>query len=307
MEHISVLVNEVLTHLNPVPGGIYVDATVGHGGHALSILKHEPDIAQLICIDQDSDAIERAQGALASFSNRVSFFNQSFTQLRDILSQAGINGIDGIVFDLGVSTGQLKDPSRGFSIYLEGPLDMRMNAGAALHAKNLIEELDATELANTIYRYGEERYSRRIAARIKERQADINTTADLAQTVSDAIPTRYHPRNIHPATKTFQALRIAVNNELQALESGLQAAFDALRSGGRMCFISFHSLEDRIVKTMFKQWSGICMCPRDLPVCSCGCSPQVRIITRKAVQAGSAERGFNARARSAKLRVAEKI
>jgi 16S rRNA (cytosine1402-N4)-methyltransferase len=307
MEHISVLVNEVLTHLDPVPGGIYVDATVGHGGHALSILKHEPDVGQLICIDQDSDAIERATAALAAFGNKVTFFNQSFTLLKDILSQAGVNAIDGIVFDLGVSTGQLKDPSRGFSIYLEGPLDMRMNAGAALHAKNLIEELDTNELANTIYRYGEERFSRRIAARIKARQADINTTADLAQTVFEAIPARFHPRRIHPATKTFQALRIAVNDELQAIETGLQAAFEALRSGGRMCVISFHSLEDRIVKTMFKQWSGECVCPRDLPVCSCGCRPQVRIITRKVVQASGEELNANARARSAKLRVAEKI
>ena len=247
------------------------------------------------------------QQRLELLADRVSFFNQSFTQLRDILSQAGINGIDGIVFDLGVSTGQLKDPSRGFSIYLEGPLDMRMNADAALHAKNLIEQLDTTELADTIYRYGEERFSRRIAARIKARQADINTTADLAQVVSEAIPARFHPRSIHPATKTFQALRIAVNDELQAIETGLQAAFDALHSGGRMCVIAFHSLEDRIVKTMFKGWSGSCVCPRDLPVCSCGCTAQVRIITRKAVQPGCEEISENARARSAKLRVAEKL
>jgi 16S rRNA (cytosine1402-N4)-methyltransferase len=307
MEHISVLVNEVIKHLSPVPGGIYVDATVGHGGHARSILEQEPGIGRLICIDQDSDAIERAQDALRDFGSRISFFNQSFTQLRDILSQAGVNGIDGIVFDLGVSTGQLKDPSRGFSIYLEGPLDMRMNAGAALHAKNLIEQLDTTELADTIYRYGEERFSRRIAARIKEHQAEINTTADLAQVVSEAIPARFHPRSIHPATKTFQALRIAVNDELQAIETGLQAALDSLNSGGRMCVIAFHSLEDRIVKTMFKGWSGSCVCPRDLPVCSCGCAAQVRIITRKAVQPGPDEISANARARSAKLRVAEKL
>ena len=307
MEHISVLVNEVLTHLSPVPGGIYVDATVGHGGHARSILEHETGIGRLICIDQDSDAIERATAELAPFGNRVSFFNQSFTQLRDILSQAGVNSIDGIVFDLGVSTGQLKDPSRGFSLYLEGPLDMRMNAGAALHAKNLIEQLDTSELADTIYRYGEERFSRRIAAHIKSRQADINTTADLALAVSEAIPARFHPRSIHPATKTFQALRIAVNNELQALETGLQAACDMLCRGGRMCVISFHSLEDRIVKTMFKGWAQGCICPRDLPVCACGCSPQVRIITRKAVRPRRAELDENARARSAKLRAAEKL
>jgi 16S rRNA (cytosine1402-N4)-methyltransferase len=307
MEHISVLVNEVLTHLSPVPGGIYVDATVGHGGHARSILEHKAGIGRLICIDQDSDAIERATAVLAPFGKRVSFFNQSFTQLRDILSQAGVNSIDGIVFDLGVSTGQLKDPSRGFSLYLEGPLDMRMNAGAALSARNLIEQLDTSELADTIYRYGEERFSRRIAAHIKSRQADIKTTADLALVVSEAIPARFHPRSIHPATKTFQALRIAVNNELQALETGLQAACDMLRRGGRMCVISFHSLEDRIVKTMFKRWAQGCICPRDLPVCACGCNPQVRIITRKAVRPGRAELDENARARSAKLRAAEKL
>lgn len=307
MEHISVLVEEVLAHLRPMAGGIYVDATVGHGGHARALLEREPDIGRLICIDQDSDAIKRAAAALGSFEDKVTFFNQSFTQLRDILSQAGIGGIDGIVFDLGVSTGQLKDPSRGFSIYLEGPLDMRMNADAALHAKNLIEQLDTSELADTIYRYGEERFSRRIAAHIKARQADINTTADLALVVSQAIPARFHPRNIHPATKTFQALRIAVNNELQALETGLQAACEALNSNGRMCVIAFHSLEDRIVKTMFKRWAGGCVCPRDLPVCACGCTAQVRIITRKAVQPGSAEVGDNARARSAKLRIAEKL
>jgi 16S rRNA (cytosine1402-N4)-methyltransferase len=182
-----------------------------------------------------------------------------------------------------------------------------MNAGAALSARNLIEQLDTSELADTIYRYGEERFSRRIAAHIKSRQADINTTADLALVVSEAIPARFHPRSIHPATKTFQALRIAVNNELQALETGLQAACEELCSGGRMCVISFHSLEDRIVKTMFKRWAGGCICPRDLPVCACGCSPQVRIITRKAVRPRRVELDENARARSAKLRAAEKL
>ncbi len=307
MEHISVLVNEVLANLQPVPGGVYVDATVGHGGHARALLEHDPAIGSLICIDQDSDAITRARAELALFGSRVSFFNQSFTELRDILSQAGVCGIDGIIFDLGVSTGQLKDPSRGFSIYLEGPLDMRMNTGAALHARNLIEQLDTSELADTIYRYGEERFSRRIAAHIKARQADIITTADLAMVVSEAIPARFHPRSIHPATKTFQALRIAVNNELQAIETGLQAACEALNSGGRICVISFHSLEDRIVKNMFKSRTGRCVCPRDLPVCACGCSAQLRIITPRAVRPEQAELSANARARSAKLRVAEKI
>jgi 16S rRNA (cytosine1402-N4)-methyltransferase len=307
MEHISVLVNEVLAHLKPVPGGVYVDATVGHGGHARALLEREPGIGRLICIDQDSDAIARSGAELASFGSRVVFCNQSFTELKDILRQAGIPAIDGIMFDLGVSTGQLKDPSRGFSMYLEGPLDMRMNAGAALHARNLIEQLDTTELADTIYRYGEERFSRRIAAHIKARQADINTTADLALVVSEAIPARFHPRSIHPATKTFQALRIAVNNELQALETGLQAACDALKTAGRMCVISFHSLEDRIVKTMFKRWATGCVCPRDLPVCACGCTPRVSIVTPRAVKPGSAEISANARARSAKLRVAEKL
>jgi 16S rRNA (cytosine1402-N4)-methyltransferase len=307
MEHVSVLVKEVLTYLSPVPGGIYVDATVGHGGHARSILEHEPAIGRLICIDQDSDAIERAKTALRPYGSTIEFFNQSFTQLRDILSQAGLNGIDGIVFDLGVSTGQLKDPSRGFSIFLEGPLDMRMNASAGQPAKNLIEQLDTGELADTIYRYGEERFSRRIAARIKSRQAEITTTADLAQVVSDAIPARFHPRSIHPATKTFQALRIAVNNELEAIESGLDSACEALRSGGRMCVIAFHSLEDRIVKTMFKQWEGGCVCPRDLPVCACGCKAKVRVKTRRAVKPTQAEIDVNARSRSAKLRVAEKV
>jgi len=307
MDHISVLVDEVLDNLQPVPGGVYVDATVGHGGHARALLEHEPGIGRLLCIDQDSDAITRASAGLEVFGSRVVFFNQSFAELRDILSQAGLQGIDGIMFDLGVSTGQLKDPSRGFSIYLEGPLDMRMNTGAALHARNLIEQLDTAELADTIYRYGEERFSRRIAAHIKARQADITTTADLAMIVAEAIPARHHPRSIHPATKTFQALRIAVNNELQALETGLQAACDALTSGGRMCVISFHSLEDRIVKTMFKRWAAGCVCPRDLPVCACGCTPRVRIVTRRAVRPGPAELSANARARSAKLRVAEKV
>jgi len=307
MEHISVLANEVLANLQPVPGGVYVDATVGHGGHARALLEHEPAIGRLICIDQDIDAITRAGAELALFGSRAVFFNQSFAELRDILSQAGVCGIDGIIFDLGVSTGQLKDPSRGFSIFLEGPLDMRMNTGAALHARNLIEQLDTVELADTIYRYGEERFSRRIAARIKARQAEIRTTADLAMVVSEAIPARFHPRSIHPATKTFQALRIAVNDELQALETGLQAACEALNSRGRMCVISFHSLEDRIVKNMFKSRAGGCVCPRDLPVCACGCTAQLRIITARALRPGQAELSANPRARSARLRVAEKV
>lgn len=307
MEHRSVLVNEVLENLRPVPDGVYVDATAGHGGHARALMEREPAVGRLLCIDQDSDAITRAKEALRPYGDRIVFFNRSFAELRDILDQAGVDAIDGIMFDLGVSTGQLKDPSRGFSMYLEGPLDMRMNTSAALHARNLIEELDTTELADTIYRYGEERFSRRIAAHIKARQADITTTADLALVVSEAIPARHHPRGIHPATKTFQALRIAVNNELQALETGLQAACDALESGGRMCVISFHSLEDRIVKTMFKRWNAGCVCPRELPVCACGSTPRIRIVTRRAVRPGRDEIGRNPRSRSAKLRVAEKV
>jgi len=309
IKHIPVLLNETLDHLKCRKDGIYVDATIGHGNHALSILEKYSEIKMLVGIDQDMEAIERTKNKLKPYLSKTKILHGNFNKLNTILGESGINNIDGILFDLGVSTAQLIDPLRGFSFSSEGPLDMRMNRDAPIRAKDLLIKLSAGELEDILRKYGEERWAKKIARRIKEHlsKKPINTTRELADLVSAAIPKKFHPKNIHPATKTFQALRIALNDELNAIDKGLDNALSLLNRGGRICAISFHSLEDRIVKNRFKAWATACTCPKDIPVCVCKRKSKVKIITKKPVCPSENEIMANPRARSAKLRVAERI
>jgi len=309
IKHIPVLLNETLDHLNCKKDGIYVDATLGHGNHSLNILEKYPEIKMLVGIDQDIEAIERSKKKLGGYSSKVTLLHGNFNQLNTILGESGIQNIDGILFDLGVSTAQLIDPSRGFSFNSEGPLDMRMNRDTSIRAKDLLIKLSTGELEDILFKYGEERWAKRIVRRIKEHLSEkpLDTTKELSGLISAAIPKKFHPKNRHPATKTFQALRIALNDELGSIEKGLDNALGLLNSGGRICAISFHSLEDRIVKNRFRDWATACVCPKNIPVCVCNGKSKVKIITKKPVCPSDKEIMANPRARSAKMRVAERI
>ncbi len=303
-----VLVREVVEWVHHAQNGVYVDATIGSGGHAEALLTRYPDIARLIGIDQDAEAVTKARKNLAAFADRVSIIQGNFTALKAILETLHISHIDGIIFDLGVSSMQLNDPGRGFSFMAEGPLDMRMNQTSAVQATDLVNTLSAAELETIIRTYGEERWARRIARAIVEqrRLQPIRTTTELSRIICAAIPARPSPPAIHPATRTFQALRIAVNDELNNLQHALDESLAVLHSGGRICVISFHSLEDRVVKQTFRRWEKGCICPPRMPRCECGHKPKITILTRKPIIPSQDEIRNNPRARSAKLRVAEK-
>ncbi len=309
IKHIPVLLNETLEYLNCRKNGIYVDATLGHGNHALSILEKYPEIKMLVGIDQDMEAIDRTKKKLKPYLSKTRILHGNFNKLNTILEESGINYIDGILFDLGASTAQLIDPLRGFSFSSEGPLDMRMNRDNPLQAKDLLIKLSAGELEEILRKYGEERWAKKIARRIKEHllEKPIDTTKELSDLVRASIPKKFYPKNIHPATKTFQALRITLNDELNSIDKGLENTLCLLNRGGRICIISFHSLEDRIVKNRFKDWATDCTCPKYLPVCTCKIKSKVKIITKKPVCPSANEIMANPRARSAKLRVAERI
>ena len=299
----------VVEHLAPRPEGIYVDATVGNAGHALDLLQHCPGIGRLIGIDCDVEAIERARHTLAPYAERVHLEHDNFRNLSQILTRLNIPEIDGIMFDLGVSSPQLDTPERGFSFSLEGELDMRLDQRAGTRACDIVNTASERELADLLYDYGQERWARRIARRIVAhvRAQPLRTTTELAALIAAAIPKRHHPDRIHPATRSFQALRIAVNDELGAAHAGIEQALAHLRPGGRCCVISFHSLEDRIVKQLFRRWHGACQCPPGTPVCCCGATRRVAIITRKPIRPSETETQRNPRARSARLRVAQRL
>jgi len=303
--HTPVLLQEVLKALQPRAGGVYIDGTVGAGGHAAAILAASAPDGQLFGFDQDRAALQIAGKQLATFGERVHLLHANFKDFGDQVRRYNIPPADGILLDLGVSSMQFEQPARGFSFQQDGPLDMRMNPAAGQPAANLVNQLPQDELANLIYQYGEERHSRRIArAIIKARP--VHTTAELARIIAGAIPARGGKRaRIHPATRTFQALRIAVNDELGVLEQVLPQALDHLKPGGRLAVISFHSLEDRIVKQYFKQEAQDCICPPEQPICTCKHKALVTIITKKPITPSSAEIDANPRARSAKLRVVE--
>lgn len=307
--HVPVLVTEVVEWIHGKDGGIYVDATIGSGGHAVALLQTYPDIALLVGIDQDAQAVASAKKNLAAFHKRATVVHGNFTTIKTILGTLHIAHIDGIIFDLGVSSMQLGDPLRGFSFMAEGPLDMRMDQNSAVQAQDLINTLSAAELEEILRTYGEERWARRIARAIQQQRSTqpISTTTELSRIISEAIPARYRPPSIHPATRTFQALRIAVNDELKNLRHTLDETLDLLNGGGRMGVISFHSLEDRIVKQKFQQWQKGCTCSPRAPQCICGNEKKVNILTRKPIIPSRDEVQVNPRSRSAKLRVAEKI
>lgn len=304
--HIPVLREEVLELLQPRAGGIYVDATVGGGGHAEAILGRILPGGRLIGLDLDDAALELASARLARFGEAVTLVQGNFASIKEILARLGVRAVDGVLMDLGLSSMQVEEPGRGFSFNLEGPLDMRMDRRQPLRAADLVNELSEDALADLIWRYGEERWARRIASAIV-RARPLATTRELAAVVMEAIPRRAWPRAIHPATRTFQALRIAVNRELENLEKGLPDAVEVLREGGRICVITFHSLEDRVVKQTFLRLSRGCTCPPGTSPCQCGGRRWLRVLTKHPISPSPEEIRQNPRARSAKLRAAERL
>src|SRR6202049_1053472 len=283
-----------------------MDCTVGQAGHARQILERISPGGRLLGIDRDPAAVATGLVALASFGPAVAVVQGRFSDLVDIAQKAGFDPADLVLFDFGISSTQLDAPERGFSFRGEGPLDMRMDTGAELTADRIVNHFDVAEIERILRTYGEERWARRIAQFIVARRP-LRTTRDLAQAVEAAIPRKAWPRDIHVATRTFQGLRIAVNEELDEIEAGLKAALTILKPGGRMATISFHSLEDRLVKSFFNVESKDCICPPQQPVCTCGHRATLQIVTRRPVRPSEAEVAANPRARSARLRVAQKL
>lgn len=308
-KHVSVLLKESIEGLKINPQGIYVDCTLGGAGHSLEILKQLGPAGKLIGIDQDPAAIANAAEKLQGFAGQFYAVKSNFYQLSKVLQEMEIDLVDGFLFDLGVSSYQLDTPERGFSYMHDAELDMRMGPDQPTDAKELVNGLAEAELAAIIRKYGEERWAKRIASFIvKERKnKPINTTGELVAIIKAAIPAGARREGPHPAKRTFQALRIAVNNELNILENTMQDAASALKPGGRISVITFHSLEDRIIKEAFKKLANPCTCPPAFPVCICGKKPQIKIVTGKPIEPSQEELTANPRARSAKLRIAEKL
>lgn len=305
--HKPVLLDECMEVLNIHPGGVYVDGTLGRAGHSREIARRLT-VGRLICIDQDMAAIEAAEERLAPWRDRVTLVHGNFSGLADILRQAGVSGVDGALFDLGVSSPQLDDASRGFSYMQDAPLDMRMDAAAALTAREVVNTWSPEELRRILYEYGEERYAPAIARAIVRAREEkpVETTLELADIIRGAMPPAALREKQHPAKRTFQAVRIAVNGELDVLPPMLKAAVESLNPGGRLAVITFHSLEDRIVKRTMRDMARGCTCPPEFPVCVCGKKPMLRLVTRRPIVPGTEELSENPRARSAKLRAAEK-
>jgi 16S rRNA (cytosine1402-N4)-methyltransferase len=307
--HVPVLSAEVLRYLAPKTEGVYLDGTVGGGGHAALVLEASAPDGMVIGLDRDDAALAAARERLAPFGGRARLVKSNFADLGEQLSSLGITGLDGFLLDLGVSSHQLDTGNRGFSFQQDAPLDMRMDTRSGPTAADLVNGLSADELSGIFREYGEERWAKRIASFIvaARNEAPVETTFRLVDLIKGAIPRGAWEERLHPATRTFQALRIAVNDELGSLERGLTAALKLLNRGGRGVVISFHSLEDRIVKNVFRSFSQGCSCPKGLPRCVCNKVPQVRVLTGKPVMAGAEETEANPRARSAKLRAAEKL
>lgn len=300
--HIPVLFDEVLMLLQPQPNGRYIDGTVGAGGHTAGLLQKSAPSGRVLVFDKDAEAIAFAQKQLKSFGDRVTYVHASYAEMGSLAPAHDFAQVDGILLDLGLSSRQLDDAQRGFSFMKEGPLDMRFDTSQGETAADLINNLEEAALADIFWRYGEEKSSRKIARMIVA-ERPFTTTTQLAEKIAETVRRR---SRIHPATQTFQALRIAVNRELETVETGVMAALELLRLNGRLAVISFHSLEDRFVKQTFRRLSQDCICPPDQPVCTCGGVAKFRLITRKAVQASAEEIAQNSRSRSARLRVIEK-
>ena len=306
--HVSVLLAECIENLNIRSDGIYVDGTLGLGGHSYEIASRLRK-GRLIGIDRDPSAIERAGKRLEPFRDRITLVHGNFGDVAQILDELGIAGVDGMLFDLGVSSPQLDEAERGFSYMLEAPLDMRMDSTAALSAYEVVNTWSEERLNRILWDYGEERYARRITAAIlaAREKAPIQSTAELVEIIRGAMPAAALREKQHPAKRSFQAIRIAVNDELGEVERMMETAPDKLNPGGRLCVISFHSLEDRIVKTAIARRENGCTCPRESPICTCGFVQTLRSVTRKPVLPSEKEIADNPRARSAKLRVAERV
>ena len=307
-KHISVLLEECIENLNIKPDGIYVDGTLGLGGHSEQILKRLTT-GRLIGIDRDESAIRRTGERLKAYSDKMTLVHGNFCDVAQILDELGIDAVDGMLFDLGVSSPQLDESERGFSYMNDAPLDMRMDNTSSLTAWNVVNDWDEAELVRILRDFGEERYARRIASRIAERRTakPIETTLELVDIIRSAMPAAALREKQHPAKRSFQAIRIAVNDELGAVDQMMKTAPDKLKVHGRLCVISFHSLEDRIVKTGIAARENGCTCPREAPICVCGFKQTLKSVHRKPIVPGEDELNENPRARSAKLRVAEKV
>ena len=307
--HIPVLKNEVIGLLKPERGGVFVDGTLGGGGHAEAVLSRLPGDGLLIGIDRDPDALEAAGERLRPFGDRFRALHGNFFEMKSLLQGEGVSGADGILLDLGVSSHQLDTPGRGFSYQVDAPLDMRMDQGAAFSAYDVVDGYSKQELTRILFAFGEERFAPRIAERIvtERERAPIRSTGALSELVRAAIPARYRNEPQHPARRTFQAIRIEVNGELEGLNQAVNDAHDLLKSGGRLCIITFHSLEDRIVKNAFRTFEQPCTCPKSAPVCVCGRKPTARVLTRKPVTASEEELKTNSRSSCAKVRCIEKL
>ena len=305
--HLSVMPQEVLHWIAPRSGGWYLDGTLGGAGHARLILESAPG-CKLIGLDRDPAALAAAREVLDPYAGRISLHHATFDQAPEVVARLDLPGLDGMLLDLGVSSHQLDTPERGFSFRFDAPLDMRMNPTAGETAADILNDWDEAALVKIFFEYGEERFSRRIVRAILARRQDtrLERTGELAELVRDTVPGGRRPSRIHPATRVFQALRIAVNDELGQVERGLKAGIDLLKPGGRLVVISFHSLEDRIVKRMFRDKAKGCVCPPRMPICQCNKTPEVKVLTRKGVKATAAEIEHNVRSRSAILRAVER-
>lgn len=307
-KHFSVMLKETVDSLNIVPEGIYIDGTMGGGGHSYEILSRSDNI-RLIGIDQDKEAIEAASKRLECFKERLITVNRNFSDIKHILNELGIEKIDGAVLDLGVSSYQLDNGERGFSYMHDAPLDMRMDRDNPLSAYEVVNNYSTEELTHIFYEYGEENWSKRIAEFINERRksSPVKTTGELVDIIKAAIPKKARAEGSHPAKRIFQAIRIEVNGELKILKNAVEDFLEVLKPGGRLAVITFHSLEDRIVKNVFAEKAKGCVCPKEFPVCVCGKKPEVKVITRKPILPSAEELEVNSRSKSAKLRVAEKL
>jgi 16S rRNA (cytosine1402-N4)-methyltransferase len=307
-KHVSVLLNECLDALNIKEDGIYVDCTLGGAGHSLEILKRLSTKGRLIGIDQDTEALKAAKENLKDYNN-VTYVHDNFYNIEAILEKLDVGKVDGILMDLGVSSFQLDEAERGFSYMRDATLDMRMDRSKGISAYDVVNSYSEQQIGEVLRNYGEEKFSKRIANFIVDRRVDkpINTTLELVNVIDAAIPAKYKRDGGHPAKRTFQGIRIEVNGELRILNKAIEDGIQRLKSGGRMAIITFHSLEDRIVKVKFKDLHDPCKCPKELPMCVCGKTPIVNLISRKPIVATEEELEINKRSRSAKLRVCEKV
>lgn len=306
--HVSVLLNEVIEGLNIKEDGIYVDGTLGGAGHSLEIVKRLKN-GKLVGIDQDTNALNKASQVLEPYKDKVHLVHSNYENIDKVLKELGIEAVDGILLDLGVSSHQLDEESRGFSHNKDAPLDMRMDRSLEFSAWDLVNKYSKEELEKIIWDYGEDRWAKRIAEFIVEgrKEKPIDTTLELVTVIKKAIPKAVRMEGHHPAKKTFQAIRIEVNRELDVLKSSIKTMVDVLKPGGRLAIITFHSLEDRIVKEAFKNLFKDCICPPEYPQCICDKKREIKIITRKPIGPSAQELEFNPRSRSAKLRIAEKL